>query len=171
MVSHLQRVLANVGLSQCIRDRRDERRDEQPLTFYHDISSVMALLQPSERCGGLPPVRLLDSCWLLARADALTAATNDEERMALALPHRQELERECPEAFLNVDDVPSLARDPKDRGLGIAIGSVSHAWASAAHPECGIGIPTHAFATVQIETSLTEKCTLDLAVAARTVLS
>lgn len=104
----------------------------KPLTFYHELDSILAQLE-----GPTPAVRLLDSAWLLRRADALAAAASDAERAALALPHRQELERLHPEAFVSVDDVRQLERalGAERQVVGFAIGAISHAWAGADHPD------------------------------------
>jgi hypothetical protein len=109
-----------------------ESSDIRPLTYYHELDSVLRQLE-----GPAPPVRLLDSAWLLQRADAFESATSDEERAALALPHRQELEKTHPDAFMSVQDVRTLehAYRPDGCAIGYAIGAVSHAWARADHPD------------------------------------
>jgi hypothetical protein len=76
-------------------------------------------------------VRLLNSDWLFAHADALAAATTNEERAALALPCRQELERNHPEAFLSVKQVRKLTTNNEQYGYkvggtnAIAVGAIS----------------------------------------------
>ena len=106
---------------------------------YTDISSIFTLLQP-QASGKPPPVRLLDSVWLLERASKLALATEDAQREALALPSRQDLERSHPEAFLSIEQVREL--DVHDSAHGywqptgaIAVGSISHAWLTPHHPD------------------------------------
>ena len=91
---------------------------------------------------GLPsPVRLLDSEWLFARAEALAAASTDEERAALALPCRQDLERDHPDAFLSLSKVRKLVSCTTQHGYNfgwtgaIAVGAISHAWITPHHPD------------------------------------
>ena len=69
---------------------------------YRDPESIYAQLVPR---GGLehPPVKLLKWGWMETRADKLRSATTDEERRALALPRRQDLERDEPDAFYSAD--------------------------------------------------------------------
>lgn len=118
------------------RSRRIEGESTvKPLTYYHEPASLLNQLKPSAAGGGLPPVRLLDSVWLMDRAEKLAAAQGEGERKALALPHRQTLEQLHPEAFLSVDEVCGLECDPEAANLGIAIGAISHAWTSPAHPD------------------------------------
>ena len=62
--------------------------EEKPRNFYIDLESVHAQLH-----GSPPSVRLLNSEWVLARADELLAAQSDEERAQLALPHLPEAGR------------------------------------------------------------------------------
>ena len=62
---------------------------------YHKPERLYALLEGRE--GKPPPVRLLRLSWLLQRAVKLQRAKTDDERRALALPRRQELERRAAE--------------------------------------------------------------------------
>ena len=106
---------------------------------YADIESIFLLLEP-QHPGKPPPVRLLDSVWLLNRASQLESARDDAQRAALALPSRQVLEKSHPEAFLSTDQVRNLAVHSKEHGYwqptgAIAVGSVSHAWLSPHHPD------------------------------------
>ena len=74
---------------------------------YRDPESIDAQLLPR---GGLEhaPVKLLKWEWMEKRADKLRAATTDEERRALALPRRQDLERDEPDAFYSAEEVREL---------------------------------------------------------------
>jgi len=74
---------------------------------YNEVEGLLKLL---EVLAGLtkPPVRLLRGSWLLKRARALSKAKTDEQRRQLALPRRQILERDHPEAFLSADEVRAL---------------------------------------------------------------
>ena len=102
--------------------------EEKPRNFYIDLESVHAQLH-----GSPPSVRLLNSEWVLARADELLAAQSDEERAQLALPHRQMLETQHPEAFLSADEVGALETCQETGAL--AAGAVSHAWCGVSHPD------------------------------------
>ena len=101
---------------------------------YRDPESIYAQLVPR---GGLehPPVKLLKWGWMEERADKLRSATTDEERRALALPRRQDLERDEPDAFYSAEEVRQL----KTGGFGsvkqLSIVSVSHAWETSVHPD------------------------------------
>ena len=59
---------------------------------YIDEESLFALLRPTP--GGLAPCKLLDGEWLLRRAETLSQCTDPEQRKSLALPRRQDLERQ-----------------------------------------------------------------------------
>jgi len=107
--------------------------EEKPLDFYISLNSVFAQLQPVPGACTLPPVRLLDSSWLLARAELIAAASTDAERAALALPHRQALEAQHPEAYLSVDEVTELETNLSTGAL--AAGAISHAWIQPHHPD------------------------------------
>ena len=108
-----------------------EAEDIRPPEFYVRHESVFEQLE-SPAIGQPPPVRLLDSDWLLRRADLVTAASTDAERAALALPCRQMLERSHPDAFLSAATLRSLPRN----GTGaLPAGAVSHAWITPDHPD------------------------------------
>ena len=103
---------------------------------YRDPESIHAQLLPR---GGLehPPVKLLKWEWMEKRADKLRSATTDEERRALALPRRQDLERDEPDAFYSAEEVRQLeTNDQQDNGyIQLSIVSVSHAWETSVHPD------------------------------------
>ena len=62
------------------------------------------------------------------RADQLRSATTDEERRALALPRRQDLERDEPDAFYSAEEVRQLKTNYAPGGVRqLSIVSVSHA--------------------------------------------
>ena len=72
------------------------------------------------------------------RADKLRSATTDEERRALALPRRQDLERDEPDAFYSAEEVRELKTNtPQYDGAAtqLSIVSVSHAWETSVHPD------------------------------------
>ena len=114
----------------------------KPFEFYTEQESVFAALKPQN--GKLQPVKLLDSVWVLERAERLEAASTDEERALLALPCRQDLEEQSPEAFITFEELCALPKndssvegvkfDASDDG-NLAMGSVSHAWMTARHPD------------------------------------
>ena len=104
---------------------------------YRDPTSIHAQLLPR---GGLehPPVRLLKWEWMETRADKLRSATTDEERRALALPRRQDLERDEPEAFMSVERLKELPRKHGFSGFEVErlqAAASSYCWLTPAHPD------------------------------------
>lgn len=83
----------------------------------------------------LPPVRLLDGEWLEALSAELTAAASAEERRSFALPRRQELYAQEPDAYMSVERLALLPRGDAKIGSPLPIIVVSHAWRSAEHPD------------------------------------
>ena len=119
--------------------RRQPSQELARALQFVQLDAVYRLLKPVQG-GGPPPVRLLDSEWILARADQLAAARDDGERQALAMLCRQDLEQQHPEAFLSLNQVKQLvvcdARHGYKFGTGaVAIGAVSHAWLRPDHPD------------------------------------
>ena len=99
--------------------------------FYVEQESIFKLLENEP--DRLARVRLLDSQWILDRAAKLESATSDDERKALALPRRQDMERLYPEAYISIKDLYSL---PSNEFTGaLPIGAVSHAWLTPEHPD------------------------------------
>ncbi len=76
---------------------------------YFEAESIFRRLEARAE-GGLHPVRLLRGSWLLRRAAKLRRASSDDERRRLALPRRQVLEEDHPEAFLSSAEVRALPR-------------------------------------------------------------
>lgn len=110
----------------------------KPPEFYITPESIYALLEPPSP-GQPAPVKLLDSEWLLERADAIAAATTDAEREALALPRRQDLEKLHPEAFMSAEAIRELPTGNSGIGSPLAVGSISHAYAlRAASHSCAV---------------------------------
>ena len=103
---------------------------------YRDAESIYAQLVPR---GGLEhaPVKLLKWGWMEKRADKLRSATTDEERRALALPRRQDLERDEPDAFYSAEEVRQLETNNQQYNgfTQLSIVSVSHAWETSVHPD------------------------------------
>ena len=96
-----------------------------PKGAYTDKSYIFAALKPLDG-SELPPVRLLRSTWIKARAAKLKAAASDDERRLLRLPRRQDLERDEPAAFMSVEE---LERLPTEKQSGkLAAGSSSYCW-------------------------------------------
>ena len=105
--------------------------------LYLQPDGLWDQLLPGED-GSPPAVALMRLSWLQKRARQLRRAPNEAARRALALPRRQELERDHPEALLSVDEVRALERgrnpgDEKKRPLRVL--SISHAWATPQHPD------------------------------------
>lgn len=112
-----------------------------PLEFFSSPQSIYDELRPRDSLDQ-PPVLLLRSSWLLARADQLRACKTAEERCRLALPRRQDLLATAPAAFYSVEEVEGLAKNtfkyrPWSTAImrQMAVVSVSHAWSTAAHPD------------------------------------
>ena len=106
----------------------------QPIQFYYDEQSIFDQLEPL--ASGKPrPVKLLDSDWLMLRADAIAAASGESERQALAVPRRQKLEELHADAYMSIDAIKALPCCAIGEGSEMAIGSVSHAWLAAHHPD------------------------------------
>ena len=123
--------------------------------LYVEPAELYKLLE--ERDGKPSPVKLLRLSWLLKRAAKLRRAKTDEERRALALPRRQVLEQQEPEAFLSVDEVRALGRGHAGDGWEnccpsaevrakkpLKVLSISHGeWARLALAPCGLRALAH----------------------------
>ena len=96
-----------------------------PPGTYTDAASIFAAMRPGDDAT-IPPVRLLRSTWIKNRAAQLRAATSDEERRALRLPRRQDIERDEPSAFLSVEELEALPHCNKTGKLAAA--SSSYCW-------------------------------------------
>mmetsp|Transcript_24296 Transcript_24296/g.80755 ORF Transcript_24296/g.80755 Transcript_24296/m.80755 type:complete len:415 (+) Transcript_24296:151-1395(+) len=105
---------------------------------YADPDEIFRLLRPPAD-GGLVRVKLLNSAWLLERAAKVRAAKSEEERAALALPCRQVLESEAPEAYFTGDEVEALPRSECGAGMGnpnaLAVACASYCWSTPGHPD------------------------------------
>ncbi|EOD36268.1 hypothetical protein EMIHUDRAFT_455112 [Emiliania huxleyi CCMP1516] len=91
-------------------------------------------LEPQPGLRLVPPVRLLRSEWVVARAAQLRAVPADRRR-ALTLPRRQELEVLEPSAYYSAEEVKALPRGPRNAGFPMAVLAVSHSWESEEHPD------------------------------------
>ena len=98
---------------------------------YRSPESIHAQLLPRGELEH-PPVRLLRSEWLIERADKFRAAKTDEERGALILPRRQDLERDEPGAFYSANQMRLLECSPSKQ---MPVVVVSHAWETRVHPD------------------------------------
>lgn len=97
---------------------------------YTDPAALFDALS-KHTADGLVPVRLVRLSWLLARAQqARLASGNDAARAALALPRRQQLEIDCPDAFFSVDELRAL---PPSAAGTLPLGALSYC-AAAARP-------------------------------------
>ena len=103
---------------------------------YRDPESIYEQLVPR---GGLehPPVKLLKWGWMEKRAEKLRSATTDEERRALALPRRQDLERtsQTPSTRRRRCGGSRRASQWAPDFTQLPIVSVSHAWETSVHPD------------------------------------
>lgn len=82
----------------------------------------------------LPPVRLLKSSWLLARARDIKSASPGRTP-ALSLPSRRDLEARHPDAFYTPEEVRALRRGPALSGRALSVVVLSHRRAPGAHPD------------------------------------
>ena len=125
-------------VSEASGGRRDSGALKLPPPGAYTSAHTLFTELESPVDGGPPPVRLVKLSWLLDRADKLAQASTDEDRRALALPARQDLEAdEGDEAFLSLDELKALPREewqgePKGK---LAIFSASHAWLTPGHPD------------------------------------
>ena len=110
-----------------------DQLEQKSLDFYVSLDAVYLQLRPVPGVSSSPPVRLLDSVWLLGRAKQIEMATTDADRAELALPHRQLLEAQHPEAFLSAEEVERLEKNASTGAL--AAGGISHAWLTPNHPD------------------------------------
>lgn len=114
--------------------------------FIHE-DSIFEMLSPKSP-GELPPVVLLDGEWLLRRAAKLEGVLDRNERKKFALPRRQDLERNEPEAFMSLSRLRELqhhggAEEGVDGELAawrrinspLRLVCVSHCWHGAEHPD------------------------------------
>ena len=105
---------------------------------YADPDEIYRLLRPPAD-GGLVRVKLLNSAWLLERAAKVRAAKGKKARAALALPCRQVLESEAPEAYFTGEEVEALPRSQYTAGTGnphaLAVACASYCWATPGHPD------------------------------------
>ena len=105
-----------------------------PAGTYSNEESIFELLRPIDE-GCLTPVKLLTTAWVKARAAKLKAATTDDERRKLALPRRQDLERDEPEAFMSVERLKELPVGTKAGGYKLAAAASSYCWLTPAQPD------------------------------------
>jgi len=103
------------------RDQGDPGEPLRPESaqLYTEAASIWQALSCSH--GGVLEVRLLRGTWLRERA-----------RLRLPVPRRQDLEKEAPEAFI---DVAALQALPTGQWGKLPIVAVSYAWESAEHPD------------------------------------
>lgn len=109
---------------------------------FGQTSSLVPLLAKRGADASQPPaVRLLRSSWLERRAAALMRCRTDEERAALALPSRLQLEDMDPSCFMSVEEVlhgegrrrTRFNFDIQAHDASILV--VSHCHLGAAHPD------------------------------------
>jgi len=102
-----------------------------PGDFFSAPTALWDLMSP-QGSAGATPVRLVRGSWLQARAALLAAATSKEERAALALPRRQDLEASDSDAFLSLEEVRKLPLGPFGK-LRVLV--LSYCWKGADHPD------------------------------------
>ena len=111
-----------------------QNAEAEAASTYVEPESLFA--QCTAAIGTRANVRLLRWDFLDDRARRLALATTDAERAALALPRRQDLERDHPAAFYSLDELQALPRGNKAFAGGpLPLVAVSYCWRSAAHPD------------------------------------
>ena len=111
-----------------------QNAEAEAASTYVEPESLFA--QCTAAIGARANVRLLRWDFLDDRARRLALATTDAERAALALPRRQDLERDHPAAFYSLDELQALPRGNKAFAGGpLPLVAVSYCWRSAAHPD------------------------------------
>ena len=115
---------------------------DEDLQRYSKPLAIFAELHERPNTGGLAPVRLLRSSWLLERAEQAERCRTGAERARFALPRRQEMELRHPEAFYSASEVATMAMEPaRSRAAALRhtaqlkIVSVSHCWELPTHPD------------------------------------
>ena len=107
-------------------------RYSEPESIYSQIADASS--EPSNKA--MPLVRLVKWSFLDERAREVEAASTDEERAALALPRRQDLETARPDAYFSEKEFRALPRgDMTYAGGALALVSLSHCWEEADHPD------------------------------------
>lgn len=119
-----------------MRDIHKMWRSERKITIEHFIheDSLFEMLVPAQP-DELAPCALLDGQWMMRRAERLSQCTDREERRQWALPCRQQLERDAPEAFMQVDKLRQLERGDSRINSPLRLVCVSHAWCLRGHPD------------------------------------
>mmetsp|Transcript_42044 Transcript_42044/g.139746 ORF Transcript_42044/g.139746 Transcript_42044/m.139746 type:complete len:465 (+) Transcript_42044:342-1736(+) len=126
----VEAILSGVSEACCVKW---EPLPDTP-TMYADPDTIYGELEPQPGLRLVPPVRLLRSEWVVARAAQLRAVPADRRR-ALTLPRRQELEVLEPSAYYSAEEVKALPRGPRNAGFPMAVLAVSHSWESEEHPD------------------------------------
>lgn len=103
-----------------------------PVGTYSASEPLYAMME--ERDGGPPPVRLVRSTWIKARAAKIRAAGSASDRRAFAMPRRQQLEHEDPSAFISAEELREL-RWPRGQDHRHCIGALSYCWLTPQHPD------------------------------------
>ena len=114
----------------------NEQLSSQPVSIkdYLDEESILRMLEPGPY-GELAPCAVLDGEWLLARADQIALCEDPEARKKLALPRRQQLEKEVPEAYMSGAKLRKLERGDERINSPLPLVCVSHIWRTKDHPD------------------------------------
>ena len=102
--------------------------------FVHE-EAIFSMLEPMSRSNELAPCALLDGEWLLNRAALLQQCSSRDERRKLALPRRQDLERDEPQAYMKVSTLRKLKRGDERINSPLRLVCVSHIWHGVSHPD------------------------------------
>jgi hypothetical protein len=102
---------------------------------YVSEASLFALLETPESSGEYSPCAVVDGEWLMRRAAAIAAIPDREERKRLALPRRQQLERDEPAAFMSVEQLRNLPRGDARISSPLPLVCISHTWHGREHPD------------------------------------
>ena len=104
---------------------QEQQRHWEQVAMFSNLESLLAQLrEPAD--GGLAPVKLLKSEWIMQRATA-ARSSGAEARKNLALPRRQDLDTD---AFYTVEELTALDDDGD-----LCLISISYCWETAEHPD------------------------------------
>lgn len=124
------------GVAPSAAVRQGQELSIKPFEYYIQFETIFEALE--RKVAGLHPVRLLRGSWLLNRAAMIEAADTPAGKAALALPRRQDLEQQHPEAFISVEEVkrlPLSKRGCPGSSQNLPVGAVSYAWKTPGHPD------------------------------------
>jgi hypothetical protein len=128
-VSPLAESTKPAELTQMVKSTKTMTIDD-----FLNEEALLSMLEP-QKDGELAPCAVIDGEWMLRRAAHVLQQPDREKRRALALPRRQDLERDVPEAFMSADRLRSLERGDERINSPLPLVCVSHCWHGLSHPD------------------------------------